>query len=46
MEELITLLNKSRNTIMARIKAAPEGHILKSNGKKIFYKLDMRLFKN
>lgn len=45
MEELITLLKKSRNTIMARIKAAPEGHIIKSKGKKVFYKLDMMIFK-
>lgn len=45
MEDLMTLLKKSRNTIMTRIKAAPAGHIIKSGGKKIFYKLDMKIFK-
>ena len=36
MEELMTLLKKSRNTIMARIKAAPEGHIIRIAGRKVF----------
>lgn len=44
MDDLINLTGKSRNTIKARLDLIPKEHLIKSNAKKIFYKLNMRMF--
>ena len=45
MDELIGLTRKSRNTIKMRLDSMPKEHLLKGGGKKIFYKLNMGMFR-
>ena len=45
MDDLIRLTKKSRNTIKARLDSMPKEHLIKGDGKKIFYKLNMGIFK-
>lgn len=46
MEDLMTLTGKSRNTVKSRLDSMPDNHLIKGNGKKIFYKLNMLMFKS
>lgn len=45
MDDLIRLTEKSRNTLKARLDSMPKEHLIKGDGKKIFYKLNMGIFK-
>ena len=45
MDALIRLTEKSRNTVKARLDSMPKEHLIKGDGKKIFYKLNMGIFK-
>ncbi|MBR5913984.1 MAG: Fic family protein [Selenomonadaceae bacterium] len=45
MEDLMKFTGKSRNTIKSRFKSAPNGHIISTGDKKIFYKLNSTIFK-
>lgn len=45
MDDLIRLTKKSRNTLKARLDSMPKEHLIKGDGKKIFYKLNMGIFK-
>ena len=44
MEELMRLTGKSRNTIKARLKSAPQNQIIATDDKKKFYKLNFSIF--
>lgn len=44
MDDLMKITNKSRNTIKSRISAIPTEHIIKAGTKKIFYKLNFKIF--
>ena len=46
MEDLMTETGKSRNTIQTRLKKIPKEHIIVNGTKKLFYRLNMKIFKN